>query len=312
MNLIDSTSLTAVTPRALERGRLGLSFADVKALVKPRITVMVLLTVAIGFVSGAGGQPAWQPLLSALLGIGAVAAGASVLNQWLERRTDALMERTRQRPLPTGRLEPAAALVLGAALGLLGVIYLWFTVNALTAGLTALTLVSYVFVYTPLKRYTPWNTVVGAAPGALPPLLGYAAAAGTLDAVAWSLFGILFLWQFPHFWAIAWIYKDEYARAGLVMLPAVDAEGGRLTGRMMARTTLLLLLVSLLPAVLRVTGVVYFAAALALGGMFLGSALAFWREPSLERARQALWGSLVYLPVLLLVLMLDGPLGLFH
>ena len=311
MNLVDAPILAGPRARALVRGRSSSLLADAKALLKPRITLMVLLTVAVGFVCGAQGDVNAALLFHALVGIGAVAAASGILNQWLERATDALMDRTRQRPLPAGRLEPETVLALGVALATFGLIYLCLAVNPLTAALTGFTLVCYVFVYTPLKRRTPWNTVIGAVPGALPPLLGYAAAAGAVDPVAWALFGILFLWQFPHFWAIAWIYQKDYAKAGLVMLPAVDHENGRLTGRMMTRCALLLLPVSLLPAAICLTGTAYFFTALLIGGLYLGSAVAFWWNPSVRRARYALWASLIYLPVLLIMLMLDGPLGLF-
>lgn len=312
MNFVETPALSALTPRtACAESRAAALAADLRALLKPRITVMVLLTVAIGFVCGAQGDMNWTLFAYALAGIGAVAAGASVLNQWLERRTDGLMKRTQNRPLPAGRLEPETALALGLGLGAVGIADLALAVNPLTAALAAFTFASYVFVYTPLKRLTPWNTFVGAVPGALPPLLGYAAAADALGPAAWALFGILFLWQFPHFWAIAWIYREDYARAGLVMLPAMDQEEGRLTGRMMAKSALLLLLVTLAPAALGLAGKVYFLAALALGGMFLAGTVAFWNAPSDRRARWALWASLIHLPVLLLVLMLDGPLKMF-
>lgn len=308
MNLMD-TGMPALPVRSasLAATQPGIRVADLAALLKPRITLMVLLTVAIGFASGSAAGVNGSLLLHALLGIGLVAAGASVLNQYLERDTDALMKRTRRRPLPAGRMDAETALALGWVLGGLGLIYLSLTSNLLTVGLAAFTLVGYVYFYTPLKRVTPWNTFVGAVPGALPPVLGYAAATGTVDAVAGLLFGILFLWQFPHFWAIAWLYRDDYAAGGMMMLPAVDREGGRLTGRMMVKSALLLLVVSLLPTVLRMAGPLFFVTALLAGLAFVWACVSFWRRPADASARQAMLVSLIYLPLVLLAFLLDGP-----
>lgn len=310
MNLISTSGVGTLPHESLEltEARPSQLVADLNALFKPRITVMVLLTVAIGFICGSTGEIQWLLLLNSLLGIGSVAAASGILNQCLERDTDALMKRTRNRPLPTGSLSAEAGWTLGLALTVFGLTYLLVSVNSLTAALTAVTIAIYVLLYTPLKRLTPWNTLIGAIPGALPPVLGYAAAAGTVDIAAWSLFGILFLWQFPHFWAIAWLHREDYARAGLVMLPAVDGEEGRMTGRMMFKSCLLLVLVSLLPAVLRFVGMIYFGSALLLGGFFLAACIAFWMRPTDRAARLALWASLIYLPLVLIVLLLDGPL----
>lgn len=279
---------------------------DVLLLIKPRITIMVLLTVAIGYFVAVQGKPQWLPFLHALLGISAVAASSSILNQWMERSSDRLMKRTENRPLPGGRILPWVALGWGLLLGSAGVVYLYFMVNPITAWLTAWTLVSYSMIYTPLKRVTAWNTVVGAISGAMPPLLGFAAGAGYLNWAAWSLFAILFVWQFPHFWAIAWMYREDYGRAGLWMLPNVDQEDGRFTGRWMMKTTLLLIVVSLLPAVMGLAGMIYFIGAWILGIFFLWSTHRFWQAPSYPRARQTLLASVLYLPALLLLLLANG------
>lgn len=285
---------------------LKVRWSDVLLMVKPRITVMVLLTVAIGYFLAVRGETQWVHLLHAMLGISAVAASSSILNQWLERVSDGLMKRTENRPLPAGRMHATLALGWGLLMGMGGVVYLYLLVNPLTAWLTAGTLVSYTFIYTPLKRITAWNTFVGAIPGAMPPLLGYAAGVGRLEGPAWALFAILFVWQFPHFWAIAWMYREDYCRAGLWMLPNVDREDGRFTGRWMMKTTLLLIVVSLLPAVMGLAGFVYFVGAWLLGVFFLWSTHRFWQAPSHARARQTLWASLLYLPALMLLLLANG------
>jgi protoheme IX farnesyltransferase len=293
-------------PVALPRSRA----ADYLELTKPRVAVLVLFTVAAGVLLGGAGR-ALDPmvLLHTVLGTALVAGGASALNQLLERHSDALMRRTANRPLPSGRLQPAEVLVFGLALGAGGVLYLLLTLShPLAALVAAVTFVCYVGVYTPLKPLTPLNTLVGAFPGALPPVIGWAAARGaiTLDAVA--LFLILFLWQVPHFLAIAWIYREEYARAGLRMLPVVDRDG-RATGRQMVTYCLALTVVSLGPVILGWAGLLYLGGALLLGGGFLGTALAFRREPGVRPARRVLRASLVYLPGVLALLLLEGAFG---
>lgn len=279
--------------------------ADYVELAKPRIALMVLITVAVGYAVGSAGDWRFVPLLHALTGIGLVAAGSSALNQLLEQRTDALMHRTADRPLPSGRLAPVEVLVFGLATGIAGGLYLAICVNLLTAGLALATLLLYTAVYTPLKRVTALCTAVGAVPGALPPVLGWTAAGGTLDSGAFALFAILFLWQFPHFLAIAWLYREQYARAGLRMLPAARPARS-VTGFMAVAYAAALLPASLLPSRLAtadsLAGDGYTLAAIVLGLGYLACALRFMLSESPRTARGLLWSSLVYLPVLLLAL----------
>jgi protoheme IX farnesyltransferase len=237
-------------------------------------------------------------MLYTLLGTALLAAGASALNQLLERDCDAKMRRTQDRPLPSGRVTPEAALVIGGVCAGAGLLVLALAVNAPTAWLGALTLASYLFVYTPLKRLTAWNTAIGAIPGALPPLMGWTAARGEATGGGWALFAILFLWQLPHFLAIAWIYREDYARAGFVMLPAVDPTGER-TGRQALGQTLGLLAASLCPFLFGLAGPVYLAGALALGAGFLWRAFEFSRQISEAGARRLFYASIIYLPLLL-------------
>ncbi len=286
----------------LERTRL----ADYVELVKPRVSVLVLLTVAAGSILASVGPPDWVALVHTVLGTALVAAGASALNQFLERDTDVLMRRTENRPLPSGRLLPMEVLTFGLALGVGGVTYLALALpHPLAAGVAAFTFVSYVFVYTPLKRRTSLNTLIGAVPGALPPVIGWAAVRGTVDAEILAVFLILFLWQVPHFLAIAWIYREDYGRAGLCMLPVVDRDGG-LSGRQTVGYTFALIPASLAPLVLGRAGVVYLVAAGLLGAAFLACAVAFARRPCVTRARGVLRASLLYLPALLALLLLDS------
>jgi protoheme IX farnesyltransferase len=289
-------------PIAFGRSRL----ADYIELAKPRISVMVLVTVAAGALLGSSGSLDWWLLWHTLLGTALVAAGASALNQFLERDSDALMERTENRPLPAGRLQPSEVLVVGSLLGAAGIAYLAIALPRPLAAVTAtFTFFCYVFVYTPLKRRTSLNTLVGAVPGALPPVIGWAAVRGSIDWDILGLFAILFIWQVPHFLAIAWIYREDYGRAGLRMLPVVDRQGA-VTGRQMIAYTCALVPASLSPLVLGQAGVVYFVGAIALGVGFLAFTIAFLRKRSIERARGVLRASLVYLPVLLALLLLDG------
>lgn len=311
MNLMETPVLVAASPSeraasAAHSRRIGL-LLDFVRLAKPRLTAMVLFTVAIGFFAAALPGSSLLPLLHALLGTALVAAGAGALNQLLEKDADAAMRRTRNRPLPAGRLSGSAVLRFGVITSCLGLVYLAFLVNPLAAALTGLTLALYVFIYTPLKRVTSLNTLVGAIPGALPPVIGVVAAGGELDIVAGSLFLIVFLWQFPHFWAIAWLYREDYRRAGLQMLSVQDDDRGRLTGRFMVQGCLMLLLASLTPFLTGMSGARYLFVALTVGALFAVSALRFVFMPSFERARQVLWASLVYLPVTMTALLLDGP-----
>jgi len=285
---------------------IGTRLADYLQLTRPRLSAMALLTVAAGAVLAAGGAPDWRILIHALIGTALVAAGASALNQLLERESDGLMQRTRERPLPSGRLRSGEALALGLVAAVGGVVYLaWFLPSPLAAALAALTLLSYVFVYTPLKRTTALNTLVGAIPGALPPVIGWAAVRGSVSAGAGVLFVVLFLWQMPHFLAIAWIHRADYERAGLRMLPAIDPEGGML-GRLMVCYCLALLAASLAPVALGWAGPVYLSGALLIGIGFLACAVGFARKRSMTRARVMLRASLIYLPVLLVLLLLNG------
>jgi len=267
---------------------------------------MALLTVAAGAVLASGGAPDWRITTHALVGAALVAAGASALNQWSEREVDARMRRTRDRPLPAGRLQPGEVLVLGIASAAGGVVYLAAALaSALAAVVAALTLLTYVLVYTPLKRRTPLNTLVGAIPGALPPVIGWTAVRGSVGAEAGALFAVLFLWQVPHFLAIAWIYREDYGRAGLCMLPSVDPEGTA-TGRQMIVYCLALVAASLMPVEVGGAGPVYLAGALILGIGFLAYAVGFSLRRSTERARGVLRASLIYLPALLTLWLLDG------
>jgi protoheme IX farnesyltransferase len=282
--------------------------ADYVELTKPRVAVLVLFTVATGVILASGGAVPASVLIHTLLGTALVAAGASALNQWLERDSDARMRRTENRPLPSGRLQPLEVFVFGTLLGALGVGYLALTLpHPGAAGVAAVTFLCYVAVYTPLKRHTTLNTLIGAVPGALPPVIGWCAASGAITGGAVGLFLILFVWQVPHFLAIAWIYREEYRRAGLCMLPVMDRDGTT-TARNMVLYCLTLIPVSLFPVLLGSAGPVYFTGALLLGAGFLAPALGFRRSKSVAQARRVLRASLLYLPGLLALLVLDGAL----
>ena len=284
--------------------------ANYVALTKPRIAVLVLFTVGAGVLFAAGPDVSFLLLFHAVFGTALVASGASALNQWLEQHTDARMRRTQNRPLPAGRLSPLEVFLFGVVLGVVGVAYLALALpSPLAAAVAALTFALYVAVYTPLKRVTTLNTLVGAVPGALPPVIGWCAVTGRFDPQALALFAILFLWQVPHFLAIAWMYREEYARAGLQMLPGVDPDG-RITAMQMRLYCLALMAGALMPVFLGSAGVVYVVGSLALGVYFLLPTLAFGRERSTPAARRVLRASLVYLPGLLLVLLLDRSVAL--
>ncbi len=272
--------------------------ADYVELTKPRIAVMATVTVVVGYLLGSRGQWFAGPLPQALVGILLVAASSSALNQWIERFRDRLMPRTADRPLPAGRLSPAEVLAFGLITGLGGVLCLAVTVNLLTAGLAAGTLLLYVAVYTPLKTRTGLCTTIGAIPGALPPVLGYTAASGTLDVAAVALFAVLFLWQFPHFLAIAWLYREQYGRAGMKMVP-LGGERADVVGLMGFVYAIALIPVSLWPSRIGLAGDVYFVVALGLGLAYAAAALRFARFGSTATARQLVYSSLLYLPVLL-------------
>ena len=285
----------------LQRSRLS----DLAMLTKPRLSALVLLTALMGFFFGAREHIDPVLLLDSVLGIALVAAGASALNQFLERDSDKLMRRTQDRPLPAGRMSPGAVLYFGVCASMLGMSYLLVRVNAEAALWSAITLGLYVFVYTPLKRRTTLNTLVGAVPGAIPPLIGYAAARGELAPQAWALFAILFLWQLPHFLAIAWMHRDDYRRAGLMMLPQVDAEGAS-TGRQIVVHSLTLIPVTLAPFVLHMSGPVYALGAVVMGLAFLVFGIKFALRRTDAAARRLFVASVIYLPLLLALMMVDG------
>jgi heme o synthase len=276
-------------------------FAD---LVKARLTTLVLLTTLVGFYLGWRGAINYTLLIDTLAGTALLAAGASALNQLLERDYDAKMRRTAGRPLPSGRLQPATVAIFGGVCSVAGLVYLACAVNLLTSVLGAVTLVSYLFIYTPLKRVTWLNTIIGAVPGALPPLMGWTAARGEMSGEGWTLFAILFFWQLPHFFAIAWIYRDEYARAGFKMLPGVDADGRR-TAQQSVSYTFALLVVSLCPFFFRMAGPVYLVAAVIFSAGFLWCAVRFSRQLTLERAKHLFLASIAYLPLLLVLMVWD-------
>jgi len=273
-------------------------------LFKVRLTFLVLLTTLVGFYIGSVTSVDYLLMVHTVLGTALLAAGASALNQLLEREYDARMRRTQDRPLPSGRLQPQSVLLTGIGCAVAGLCYLALAVNPLTSFLGGCSLVTYVFVYTPLKRVTWLNTVLGAIPGGLPPLMGWTAARGHLSTDAWALFGILALWQLPHFMAIAWMYRDEYARAGFKMLPSIDPDGHR-TGRQAVSHTLGLLPVSLTPFLFKLTGPIYLAGALMLGFAFLWYAIQFSRHLTVLRARKLFFFSIIYLPLLLVLMVFD-------
>ncbi len=288
---------------------------DYIELTKPRITWLILMSTGIGYFFGLRGAAGWWeflksiPLISLLhtiLGTGLIASGTAALNQWSERQADRKMRRTSGRPLPSGRLSPPRALAFGTALSVAGFVDLWLGVNLLSGLIGAFTLASYLFLYTPLKQRTWWSTTVGAFPGAMPPMIGYAAAAGTLTRESWVLFAILFLWQFPHFYSIAWMYRDDYARAGIRMLPVVEPDG-RSTARQIVLYGLALIPVSLAPSMLGMSGRIYLIGALLLGLWFLYSGVRVALERSLTRARNVLITSVLYLPLIYGLMLLDRP-----
>jgi len=271
--------------------------ADLLELTKPRITGLVLITAAVGYAVGTGASFETARFLLFMAGTGLLCAGASALNQYMERDADARMRRTCRRPIPAGRIRPEEALVFGLALSALGLAAL-APVNALTLTLGAISLVSYVLAYTPLKRVTSLCTVVGAVPGALPPLMGWTAARGVLGPAGWGLFAILFLWQLPHFLAIGWLYRDDYARGGFPMLAVTDSDGSS-TGRQALLYAAALLPVTLAAGLLAGAGNAYLWGALAIGGAFLGCAAGFAWKRSTGAARRLFFASVLYLPLLL-------------
>lgn len=282
----------------------GSRLAVFSELVKARLTLLVLLTTAVGFYLGSASGLNLPLMIHTLAGTALLAAGAAALNQLLEREYDSRMRRTRDRPLPSGRMQPETVLLFGGACSVSGLVYLALATNLLTSVIGAVTLVSYLFIYTPLKRITWLNTIIGAVPGGLPPLMGWTAAHGDLAAEGWALFALLAFWQIPHFMAIAWLYREEYARAGFVMLPVVDPDGSR-TGSQAVSHAAALLAVSVLPFILGVAGPVYLGSSLVLGGAFLACAAVFKRQLNARSARRLFLASILYLPLNLTALVLD-------
>ena len=277
---------------------------DFLELTKPRITILILICTAVGYLFGCRNLFHLAILVHVLLGTALMASGTSALNQWYEADSDAKMRRTQKRPIAAGRMVRSHGFVFGVLLSAAGFVELWFGANALTAALGLFTLLSYMVVYTPLKRRSPACTTVGALPGAMPPLIGYAAASGHLDAGALALFFILFVWQFPHFYAIAWMYRDDYAMGGIRMLPVVEPDGES-TARRIVACSLLLIPISLAPRLLGMTGLIYPIAAIAAGLALLYFGLRLGRDRTLIRARHVLLASVLYLPALLAVMVLD-------
>jgi protoheme IX farnesyltransferase len=278
--------------------------ADFFELTKPRIVLMVLVTTFVGFYVGSEKIPDYLRLLQLLLGAALAAGGTLALNQFLERDTDAMMERTRHRPLPDGRIQPREAVWFGTAVTIAGLVYLALAVNIASAWVTATITLSYLFLYTPLKRRSSLCMLVGAVPGALPPVIGWVGARGELQVDAWVLFAIMFLWQVPHTLAIARLYRDDFAKAGIQFLPVVDPDGSS-THRQIISHCAALLAVSLLPTLLGIAGTIYFLVAFVLGSGFLASGISLAVESTMSGARRLLFASLIYLPVLLLVMALD-------
>jgi protoheme IX farnesyltransferase len=284
--------------RANSQGSLA---ADLAELIKVRLTLLVLLTTAVGYYLAARSPISYVGLFHAFVGTALAAGGAAALNQWWERRPDALMHRTKIRPIPAGRMRARNALLIGAVLGLTGVIYLAFFCNSLSASLAAITIVLYIFAYTPLKRISTANTLVGAIPGAIPPMIGWAAASGGLNAGAWSLFVILFFWQMPHFFALAWMYRADYARAGFQMIASDDETGARSASQSVL-FCLLLLIVASFPGYVGVSNFIYVPLSLLLGGAFMASAMHFHKCRTARSARWLFLASITYLPLLLIAM----------
>jgi heme o synthase len=279
---------------------------DFVALAKPRLNLLVVASTLVGYAMADGDSLGFLRVGGLLLGTGLVAGGASAFNQVIERDLDALMKRTRLRPLPDQRLQPIEGLLFGSAITLAGLLMIVMSANLLAAAVALATLLSYVVVYTPLKRRSSFGTVIGAIPGALPPIIGWAASSGSLPPQAWTLFGIMFLWQLPHFLAIAWMYREDYARAGFPMLPVLEPDG-RSTGRQSVVYAAALLPLSLAPTLMRMAGELYFAGALILGMAFLWLTIRFALSRSARDARRVFFGSIAYLP-LLWILMIANKL----
>ncbi len=304
---LPTTQEETISQRVLPSAALSMAIRRARAffiLAKPEITLMVMISAGVSGLM-ASDSLNLVVLTHTVLGTGLVAAGAATLNQFMERVLDGNMRRTSKRPLPAGELTARAALVFGFSLSIAGTIYLVQFLNTLTALLGLLTLLSYLFVYTPLKRKTKLCTLVGAFPGAAPILMGWAAAKNNLGLEAWALYAILFLWQFPHFYAIGWLYREDYARAGMLMLPAVDDDDGRTTFRAILISAQLLIVVSVVPALMATTGRLYFLLAIILGLSFYYVAYRASVSRSKSAAKQLLHASVIYLPLLYLAMLID-------
>jgi protoheme IX farnesyltransferase len=288
----------------IERQTLRERMSAYLELTKPRITFLIVLTSAAGFCLASRGRVNYVVFSNAMIGIALLSSGIATLNQYIERDLDGLMRRTADRPLPSGRLLPWEALFFGAMLTIGAEAYLAALVNPLTAVLGLTVIAGYLFAYTPLKTRTSLSTMVGAFPGAVPPLIGWTAARGEISLEAWVLFAILFLWQFPHFLAIAWMYREDYRRAGIQMLPVVEPEG-RVTGQQIVVYTIMLLPVSLLPAFMGISGKIYLYGAAVLGLLFLYSSIRAAISKSRQAARQLLLASVIYLPLLFILMVLN-------
>jgi len=273
-------------------------------LTKPDVSLLVLMTTGAGFYMGSHGPVDWLRLAHTVFGTMLIAAGTAALNHYVERESDRYMRRTASRPLPSGQLQPKEALFFGVALAIAGAADLWASSGWLPSFLGVVTCLSYLLAYTPLKKKTVWATFVGAFPGAVPPMIGWAAANGSLDRGAWLLFGILFLWQFPHFYAIAWMYREDYSRAGILMLPVLDRDGTR-TFRQIVLTAIGLVAVSLLPSLLGLTGVLYFFGALVVSTGLLQVCLWAASSKSNMRAKWLMHATVLHIPLLLGLMMYD-------
>jgi protoheme IX farnesyltransferase len=291
-------------PVALDTSRTPTRAADYLALAKPRLNVLVVATSAAGYYLGSPGTPDVWKMAVAVAGTALVAGGAAALNQVYERDTDALMRRTRSRPVPDGRVPPHDARMFGIALSAIGMGLLAARTNGLAMALAAATLLVYLLVYTPMKRRSPIATLVGAVPGALPPVIGWAASRGSLSSGGAALFAIVFLWQIPHFMAIAWLYRDDYRMAGFPMLPVIERDGRR-TGRQAVLYAAALLPASLLPTLIGLSGTAYLITAAALGAVLLGLSVRFARSRNDRCARALFLASIVYLPLIWLAMILD-------
>jgi protoheme IX farnesyltransferase len=305
MRLAQRPAPSGVVPAALpEREGVGSALRPYWELTKPGITRLVLITTGVGFYLGSAAGPDLLLLLNTLFGTALAASGANALNQVVERKADALMRRTANRPLPSGRLGMAEALVFATAVSFIGCVHLFFLVNPLTSGVVAASLLSYVLIYTPLKRRTWWATLIGAVPGALPALAGWTAATDAIGPGGLALFAIIFVWQMPHFFALGWMYREDYERGGFRMLSSLDPAGSR-TARLTVLYTIALLPISLLPTFFGLTGWLYGAGAIALGAVFLGYCATLLADRARGRAHRVFIASILYLPALLALMVVD-------